>query len=191
MWIYAPHSCAAAGAAGAVEALLRCLVAGVPSPPRDCPSDLVARALEQWMREGGGGGGSGGEGGSGGGGGGGGGRGGGDGSSSSNGAGVDTQREVFSATSGADGGGGEGISQTIPSKRKGPPVMIAFPEGRGDDGESPRAMSVAWEVDDPAKEFGQPSEDEVRCEALEALLTLLAEVGPCPGFRVQGLGFRV
>ena len=59
--------------------------------------------------------------------------------------------------------------------------MIAFPEGRGgvDDGEIPRAMTIGWKVDDPAKEFGQPTEDEVRCEALEALLTLLAEDRDC------------
>ena len=49
-WVHAPASCAAAGAAGAADALTRALeFAGAPPPPpRDSPSDLLQRALEQW-----------------------------------------------------------------------------------------------------------------------------------------------
>jgi hypothetical protein len=179
VWIYAPSSCTAAGTAGAVEALLRCLVAGVPPPPRDSPADLVARALEQWQREGGGsgGGGSSGSGGSSGGSGG----GGGSGDGSGGGSGGSGGGGGGGAGEGATGEGG-GDSQTqdrASEKKKGPPVMIAFPEGRGEEGEAPRAMTIGWKVDDPTTAFGQPSEDEVRCEALEALLTLLAEDREC------------
>lgn len=147
VWIYAPKSCASAGASGAVEALLRVLAGGVPLPPRDSPSDLIARSLEQWQRDGG------------------------------------WKKEVNSGEGrqgeGSVGGGGEDRGTRSKMSPKGPPVMIAFPEGRPDDGEAPRVMSMGWKVDDPVKEFGQPSEDEVRCEALEALLTLLAEDQDC------------
>jgi hypothetical protein len=50
IWVHAPASCAAAGAAGAADALTRALepAGAPPPPPRDSPSDLLQRALEQW-----------------------------------------------------------------------------------------------------------------------------------------------
>ena len=151
IWIHAPASCAAAGDAGATEALTRCLAVGVPPPPRDSPADLLARALEQWKREGG----------------------------------WKTSPEAAEAAEG-EGESGGGAS----ARGAAPPVKIAFPEGRGEDGESPRVMSIGWEVDDPESAFGQPEEDEIRCEVLEALLALLSGDERCREAFVEGGGVQ-
>ena len=130
-WVHAPASCAAAGAAGAADALTRALEpVGAPPPPRDSPSDLLQRALEQWRLD--------------------------------RGDGVDSRRAP--RVSRAD----------VSDEYSPPPLKVAFPEGRGEDGEAPAAVSIGWDVDDPETAFGQPSPDAVRCEILEALLSLMA-----------------
>ena len=131
-WVHAPASCAAAGAAGAADALTRALepVGAPPPPPRDSPSDLLQRALEQWRLD--------------------------------RGDGVDSRRAP--RVSRAD----------VSDEYSPPPLKVAFPEGRGEDGEAPAAVSIGWDVDDPETAFGQPSPDAVRCEILEALLSLMA-----------------
>ena len=149
VWIHAPASCAAAGDAGATEALTRCLAVGVPPSPRDSPADLLARALEQWKREGG----------------------------------WKASTEAAEAAEGEVEGGGS-------ARGAAPPVKIAFPEGRGEDGESPRVMSIGWEVDDPESAFGQPEEDEIRSEVLEALLALLSGDERCREAFVEGGGVQ-
>ena len=149
VWIHAPASCAAAGDAGATEALTRCLAVGVPPSPRDSPADLLARALEQWKREGG----------------------------------WKASPEAAEAAEGEVEGGGS-------ARGAAPPVKIAFPEGRGEDGESPRVMSIGWEVDDPEVAFGQPEEDEILSEVLEALLALLSGDERCREAFVEGGGVQ-
>ena len=101
-----------------------------PPPPRDSPSDLLQRALEQWRLD--------------------------------RGDGVDSRRAP--RVSRAD----------VSDEYSPPPLKVAFPEGRGEDGEAPAAVSIGWDVDDPETAFGQPSPDAVRCEILEALLSLMA-----------------
>jgi hypothetical protein len=43
-----------------------------------------------------------------------------------------------------------------------PPLKIAFPEGKGVNGEVPAVVSIGWDVRDPEKTFAQPSLDAVR-----------------------------
>ena len=148
-WVHAPASCAAAGAAGAADALTRALepAGAPPPPPRDSPSDLLQRALEQWHLD----------------------------------------RESLDDDSKRNA---DGLSA---SDRHAPPLKVAFPEGRDSlDGDvAHAAVSIGWDVADPETAFGQPSPDSVRCEILEALLSLMARDGAsCAAFVARG-GVRV
>ena len=147
-WVHAPASCAAAGAAGAADALTRALepVGAPPPPPRDSPSDLLQRALEQWHLD---------------------------------------RESLDESKRNADG--------LSASDRHAPPLKVAFPEGRDSlDGDvAHAAVSIGWDVADPETAFGQPSPDSVRCEILEALLSLMARDGAsCAAFVARG-GVRV
>ena len=140
-WVHAPASCAAAGAAGAADALTRVLEPeGVPPPPpQDSPSSLLQHALERWRLD--------------------------------RADGVDSRRGAPRASTNASARSATRVSDEtfIP-----PPLKVAFPEGKGEDGEAPAAVSIGWDVDDPEAAFGQPSLDAVRCEILESLLSLLS-----------------
>ena len=147
-WVHAPASCAAAGAAGAADALTRALepAGAPPPPPRDSPSDLLQRALEQWHLD---------------------------------------RESLDDSKRNADG--------LSASDRHAPPLKVAFPEGRDSlDGDTAHAaVSIGWDVADPETAFGQPSPDSVRCEILEALLSLMARDGAsCAAFVARG-GVRV
>lgn len=148
-WVHAPASCAAAGAAGAADALTRALepAGAPPPPPRDSPSDLLQRALEQWHLD----------------------------------------RESLDDDSKRNA---DGLSA---SDRHAPPLKVAFPEGRDSlDGDvAHAAVSIGWDVADPETAFGQPSPDSVRCEILEALLSLMARDGASRAAFVARGGVRV
>ena len=146
-WVHAPGSCAAAGDAGACDALTAALEpsAHPPPPPRDSPSDLLQRALEQWCVD----------------------------------DGVDSRegsKRGGSSFQGVDGSGVIGIrtGETLKTDIHKPPLKIAFPEGNDVDGVAPEVLSIGWDVGDPRKQFSQPSVETVRCEILEALLSLMA-----------------
>jgi hypothetical protein len=52
-------------------------------------------------------------------------------------------------------------------------------------------VSIGWDVEDPEAVFGQPSLDVVRCEILEALLSLMARDEPSQSAFVKRGGVRV
>ena len=141
IWVHAPASCAAAGAAGAAGALTRALepAGAPPPPPRDSPSDLLQRALEQWRLD----------------------------------QGLEADDEK---RSGRGSRPSDDIADTaFVSSSSPPPLKVAFPEGKGEDGSTNASLvSIGWDVEDPELSFGQPSLDVVRCEILEALLSLMA-----------------
>ena len=158
IWVHAPASCAAAGAAGAADALTRALEpAGAPPlPPRDSPSDLLQRALEQWRLD----------------------------------QGLEADDEK---RSGRGSRPSDDIADTaFVSSSSPPPLKVAFPEGKGEDGSTNASLvSIGWDVEDPELSFGQPSLDVVRCEILEALLSLMARDEPSRGAFVKRGGVRV
>ena len=167
MWVHAPESCAEAGAAGATEALVRTLANGVPPPPRDSPADMLQGALDRWVREEG------------------------DKKKARGGEGGGETDEKRAEATGEDGSSRPARG---PGPGGGPPVKIAFPDGWEAASEGfeetgfPSSMSIGWDVDDPVATFGQPSEDDVRCEILEALLALLSGSAPCRAEFVRSLG---
>lgn len=69
----------------------------------------------------------------------------------------------------------EEIKKNAKEKKPGPPFRISCPGGFDEDGKPlGEVMTFAMDVDDPEAEYGQPDEDEVRLETLEALLALLS-----------------
>jgi hypothetical protein len=69
----------------------------------------------------------------------------------------------------------EEIKKNAKEKKPGPPFRISCPGGFDEDGKPlGEVMTFAMDVDDPEVEYGQPDEDEVRLETLEALLALLS-----------------
>ena len=153
-WVHAPASCAAAGAAGAADALTRALepAGAPPPPPRDSPSDLLQRALEQWRLD--------------------------------RGEADDSRSGATRPSSSAEDT--ERVSSSSPR-----PLKVAFPEGKGEDGSHSSVVSIGWDVEDVEQEFGQPSLDVVRCEILEALLSLMARDEPSRRAFVKREGVRV
>ena len=118
----------------------------IVAPPRDSPSDLLQRALEQWHLD---------------------------------------RESLDDSKRNAD--------HLSASDRHAPPLKVAFPEGRDSlDGDTAHAaVSIGWDVADPETAFGQPSPDSVRCEILEALLSLMArDSASCAAFVARG-GVRV
>ena len=158
IWVHAPASCAAAGAAGAADALTRALepAGAPPPPPRDSPSDLLQRALEQWRLD----------------------------------QGLEADDEK---RSGRGSRPSDDIADTaFVSTSSPPPLKVAFPEGKGEDGSTNASLvSIGWDVEDPDASFGQPSLDVVRCEILEALLSLMARDEPSQSAFVKRGGVRV
>jgi hypothetical protein len=158
IWVHAPASCAAAGAAGAADALTRALepAGAPPPPPRDSPSDLLQRALEQWRLD----------------------------------QGLEADDEK---RSGRGSRPSDDIADTaFVSSSSPPPLKVAFPEGKGEDGSTNASLvSIGWDVEDPEAVFGQPSLDVVRCEILEALLSLMARDEPSQSAFVKRGGVRV
>ena len=158
IWVHAPASCAAAGAAGAADALTRALepAGAPPPPPPDSPSDLLQRALEQWRLD----------------------------------QGLEADDEK---RSGRGSRPSDDIADTaFVSSSSPPPLKVAFPEGKGEDGSTNASLvSIGWDVEDPEAVFGQPSLDVVRCEILEALLSLMARDEPSQSAFVKRGGVRV
>jgi len=156
IWIWAPRSKNDAGEHGAVEALLRCLVDGVPDPDPGTTAGAIARELKRWNDTGGWAGN------------------GGDGKKEED----DDDEEEEEADGDGDGEASEKTKKKKKKKKKKkrePPFMIRYPDGPPKDGETPKNMQVGWTCADPNAEFGQPSQEEIQCEALEALLALLAD----------------
>ena len=158
IWVHAPASCAAAGAAGAADVLTRALdpAGAPPPPPPDSPSDLLQRALEQWRLD----------------------------------QGLEADDEK---RSGRGSRPSDDIADTaFVSSSSPPPLKVAFPEGKGEDGSTNASLvSIGWDVEDPEAVFGQPSLDVVRCEILEALLSLMARDEPSQSAFVKRGGVRV
>ena len=157
IWVHAPASCAAAGAAGAADALTRALepAGAPPPPPRDSPSDLLQRALEQWRLD--------------------------------QGLEADDEKRSGRGSRPSDAQDTAFVSSSSP-----PPLKVAFPEGKGEDGSTNASLvSIGWDVEDPDASFGQPSLDVVRCEILEALLSLMARDEPSRSAFVKRGGVRV
>ena len=69
----------------------------------------------------------------------------------------------------------EDMKKKTKEKKPGPPFRISCPGGFDEHGRPVgNELLFEFEFDDPEVEYGQPDEDEVRLETLEALLALLS-----------------